>query len=174
MRKYLLISTSVFSLLVSAVSGSGAQLTSDLTDHHLFNGPIVRLYAANGTVLSGDWEADPRLKTLVRDLHPAVYIAEGAVKVREQRPLCLFLDAASLTVAEPKAFARGGIELITIDVRSTSELSQRLDLSALRGFGQLRYVHVRSSVLCQPEQLLAMVQNIPVSVKVLVTIEEPS
>lgn len=136
--------------------------------------PVVVLFNADGSQVAGNWSNNAQLRTLVNDLHPSVYIVEGLVKVREQKPKCLFLDAESLTVAEPEAFARGGIELITIDVKSSSELSQRLDLNSLRGFTQLRYVHVRSSILCQPEQLLAMVQNIPTNVKVLVTIEEPS
>jgi hypothetical protein len=174
MRKSLRIFVAMFGMTLPYLANANSSNGFSLTQFRIDNGPIVRLYAANGSVQSGAWDSDARLKTLVRDLHPSVYMAEGVIKVREQRPVCLFLDATSVAAVEPKTFARGSIELITIDVRSLNEISQRLDLSSLRGLGQLRYVHVRSSVLCQPEQLFAMVQNIPAHVKVLVTVEEPS
>ena len=132
------------------------------------------LVNTDGTEVSGSWASDERLKTLVRDLHPAVYINEGVVKVREVSPTTLFTDVTSIESIGALAFPSSKIEVVTILIENAEQLSGHIDLSKFSGYGRLKYVHVKSSVDCDTSDLFKMLKNIDAQYRILLTVERPS
>ena len=132
------------------------------------------LVTTDGAEVPGTWSSDARLKTLVRDLHPAVYINEGVVKVREVSPTTLFTDVTSIESIGALAFPSSKIEVVTILIENAEQLSGHIDLSKFSGYGRLKYVHVKSSVDCDTSDLFKMLKNIDAQYRILLTVERPS
>ncbi|MCF8256744.1 MAG: hypothetical protein K9J06_04285 [Flavobacteriales bacterium] len=131
-------------------------------------------FNADGTEVTGTWQSDGRLKSLVLDLHPAVYVNDGAVKVREKSPTVLYSDLESVKTINGLSFPSGKIEIVTILVDDLGSLSQVVDLSVFAGFERLKYVHVKASVECQTSDLFQMLKNVDSRYQILVTVERPS
>ena len=97
------------------------------------------------------------LEKLANGLNPTVYIKKEGIKAFGRKsPVCAYLntqDAGKLYGENPLF---GSVELITIVLTEKEGLSASLDLSALQGFKQLKYILVRSDFECTPAQIQNM------------------
>jgi len=115
---------------------------------------------ADGSNVAATLANDARLKSLRSDLHPGIYFRDGEMNVREKSATTLFTDVASLGVIGKEAFATSGIEMVTVNVDSPSELSSIIDLSGFNGYERLKYVQVSASFPCSKDDLYRMLKNI--------------
>lgn len=86
---------------------------------------------------------DARLQTLVRDLHPAVYLDNLELKVYGDNPVVLYVDAASIKMLVEAQETFEDVELITLKLRSAKEESAKINVSQLKAFTNLKYVLVQ-------------------------------
>lgn len=100
-----------------------------------------------------------RVESLLRDVHPTVYLTDGTVNITDASPRVLVTDMRSLTgVKSLRASDLATVELVTIKVRSAREVSQSIDLAPFSGLPQLRYVYILADDK-SADNLLQNVQN---------------
>ena len=86
---------------------------------------------------------DARLQTLVRDLHPAVYLVESEMKVYGDNPVVLYVDVASIKMLAGAEEVFEEVELITLKLRSAKDESAKVNVSQLKSFTNLKYILVQ-------------------------------
>jgi hypothetical protein len=119
----------------------------------------MSLVRADGSVVHGAVDSDPRLKTLLQDLHPGIYFENGGLNLSEKEATTLFTDVSSLGIIQQTAFTRAAIEKVTVQLTRSSELSSLIDLAVFNGCDRLKYVEVRASFTCSKDDLFRMLKN---------------
>lgn len=131
----------------------------------------VQLVNRDGTPVPGGVSTDSRLKSLKSDLYPGIYLGNGQVMRREKSAVTLFTDRASLQSLDVAAFAKGSIEMVTIELSTTSDLGGHIDLSPFNDFANLKYVHIRASMPTSHDTLFSMLKNIGTQYKLLLNVD---
>ena len=88
---------------------------------------------------------EPKLVSLVSDVHPAIYIADGNVTVvgketPSQDLKTVYSDAGSVDRLYDTNADFTNIKLIVIKIRSSQESDLRVDLSRMGSFEKLKYI----------------------------------
>jgi hypothetical protein len=101
-----------------------------------------------------------RLQSLVYNVQPKLYIHKQEVKnSSEELPVCINTDANSINIlyGANRLFER--VEMITILLNSPGESDFILDLSKLKNFPNLKYVHFLCSFKCEPSLINKLYQE---------------
>jgi hypothetical protein len=111
------------------------------------------LKGQNGGISELTSSSDSRdgFNQLVRNLHPTVYITNGAVKTTygDSTPIKMTLkDANSINALSSLGVQYPNIELLTITAKSVSDLNSSLDLSSMTSFNNLKYVFLKCKFTC--------------------------
>lgn len=100
------------------------------------------------------------LKHLLYDLQSAVYAsASGEVNTYGELPTALFSDIKSVSSLNTSVSAKENIEIATIKIENTSDLSQSIDLSNFAGFEKLKYIFIISEVQTSPAVINNLIKN---------------
>lgn len=111
-------------------------------------------------------------KSLIEDLHSAVYFDEGKVKTYGVNPKCLFVMTISNLALAKNAFDKDSIEIVTLKIASPSELFKPIDLSVFSEFKALRIIYVVVPFECSINQLNKFIQNQSTDYHLIYTIEK--
>ena len=85
-----------------------------------------------------------RINTLIFDLHPALYLQSGEQieYTSSKSPLLVVTDVFSLPLLYNGNALYKSTELIYVKVESPEELESLLEISKIRGFEKLKYIHI--------------------------------
>jgi len=94
------------------------------------------------------------IESLIYTIQPTLYIQQGVQKTFDQTPpVRINMDAQSVNKLSDTNPLFGQVELITIKIDSPTDLNISLNLSALPGFINLKYVYFLCSFNCSPEDI---------------------
>ncbi|MCK0124721.1 hypothetical protein MWU76_09925 [Gelidibacter sp. F2691] len=99
---------------------------------------------------------------LLYDLNATVYVKNNAIsKVKgKAHPLVLkFKDAQSFNVVSKRNPLFNKVEMIKIDLASENDLRTPFNMSALRGFNNLKYVYLKCEFPATEDQIRNFIQN---------------
>ena len=115
---------------------------------------------------------------LSQKLHPTVYLTNNKLKSTygEGQVVKLTLnDVTSLNLVKQEKTNYNHVELITITLKSFSDLSDPIDLSIESGLSKLKYLYIKCHFDCNNEQIKGFVKNISNSnIRVFYTSVNPS
>jgi hypothetical protein len=102
-----------------------------------------------------------RIKSLVKDSHPAVYVESGVVKRFGDQPVSLFTNVRSMGILRTHGaeVPKSDIEIVTIKISNASELSSGIDLSLFSDFPNLKYIYIVSGMNSTPSQIINAIHN---------------
>ena len=115
---------------------------------------------------------------LSQKLHPTAYLAKNRLKNKygDGDVVKLSLDdVASLDLVKQDKSNYNNVELITITLKSFSDLNTPINLSTTSGLAKLKYLYIRCLFDCNNEQIKGFVKKISNSnVRVFYTSARPS
>jgi len=111
------------------------------------------------------------LKSLLNDLQPAAYFESGVVNVYGEQPNSLFTNPDSLSSLANANFEKQNIEIVTIRLSKSFDITRTIDLSVFGAFPKLKYVYILSAVENNPQNIIRKVQNIPSRLQVFYKID---
>ncbi len=112
--------------------------------------------------LISDQDSDiNHLTHLLYDLQSAVYYYadEGSAKVYGDNPTALYTDISSINSLGSASIATNDIEIATIKIGSTSDLSKSINLASFSGFAKLKYIYIISEVQTSEAVIQNMIKN---------------
>jgi len=135
------------------------------------NSMLTQMTASGDTVLI-DEAAD--IKSLVTEMRPTVYVGDVVKASGESFPVRADVKAEAVSKLGFENVLFEQVELITLRINSQADLSVTLDLSAIQGFTNLKYVRILCSFECTAEQLGAIVTGNTSGIKVFYSVSIPS
>jgi hypothetical protein len=116
-----------------------------------------------------------KIENLVSDLQPTVYISNEEIKnFGETPPVCADLNASSINRLNEENALFSSVELITIRIEQSTDLSASIDLSKLSGFTSLKYIQILCTINCTAAQIANMVTGNNTGIKVFYLVSIPS
>ena len=100
-----------------------------------------------------------RVKSLVKNLNDASYVANGQITQYGNKPVVIYADAASLSQLNQAGAIQQSVELLTININAPSDLSQTLNLAFLADNPQIKYIHLLSKIAASPAALTGLIQG---------------
>jgi hypothetical protein len=109
-------------------------------------------------------EEASHIESLAFSLQPKVYIENGIESYSGNTdPVCANIDVASISSLYVSNSAFNKVELISIRIKSQSELNFVLNYSSLKDFQSLKYVEFLCDFNCNPTFLKSVLSNFPES-----------
>ncbi|GAA4136321.1 hypothetical protein [Flavobacterium chungbukense] len=99
------------------------------------------------------------LKHLLYDLQSAVYSNSGGTKVYGDHPTALFADINSLNSINSTVSLKNDIEIVTIKIKKSSDLSQSINLNSFSGFEKLKYIFITTEIETTPSLINNLIKN---------------
>lgn len=93
-----------------------------------------------------------KIKSLIVDLHPSVYLEDGKVNFYDEKPTTAFFDVEALNTPLQKESRFNTVEFVSIRINQSSAFS-RINLANLEVFPNLKYVYFVCSVNCTENQI---------------------
>lgn len=100
-----------------------------------------------------------RVKDLVTQVQPSTYFLEGEVKTYGDAPVNLFTDLSSLNQVNSSITLKENIEIVTVRIRTTSELNSTIDLAAFSNFPSLKYIYFISGSNTTSDNIASHIVN---------------
>ena len=115
---------------------------------------------------------------LSQKLHPTVYLGENRLKNKYGDGNIVKVnidDISSLNLVTQDRLNYNNVELITITLKSLSDLYDPISLPSENGLTELKYLYIKCLFECSNEQIKGFVKNISNSkIRVFYTSEKPS
>jgi len=118
---------------------------------------LTSLRTSESTSRSSAFSAD-RVGHLLKDVQPAVYFYSGEVKTYGDHPNSLFTNSASLNNIDASSIEKQHIEMVTITIKATSDLSA-IDLSVFSNFPNLKYIYILSTIETTESIISNLIRN---------------
>lgn len=99
---------------------------------------------------------------LLYELEPSIYVKNNAIieTVGASSPKVLKLkDVNSFNFLSTRNSLFRKVEMITINISSPSDLSSSFNVDNIRGFGQLKYIYIKSDFVITENQIRSFIQN---------------
>jgi hypothetical protein len=123
-----------------------------------YNGMITQMKAS----VDADVKAEAiHIESLAFSLLPKVYIENGIETYSGADPICANIDVASISRLYISNTAYKNIELLSIRIKSQSDLNFVLNYSSLQDFQSLKYVEFLCDFNCDPTLLKSLLSNFP-------------
>ncbi len=100
-----------------------------------------------------------RLENLLKEVQPAIYFLNGEIRLYGENPTSLYTDVASLQGLASRITGNESIEIVTISMNQTSDLSRPIDLSAFSNFPNLKYIYIMSTVETSGNVISGLIRN---------------
>ena len=155
-----LLSMLVFTMFIVSMSAEAQSVSSGRRTVLPFSDYLASL-RGNSTLRTANSTA-ARVKSLVKDSQPAVYLKTGGqVNVYGDNPVSFYTDASMLTMLRngtAPAFPKESIEIVTIKA-SAAQLSAGIDLSSFASFPSLKYIYIQTGENVTPQIIAGSIQN---------------
>lgn len=114
------------------------------------------------------------IKSLIKDLHPSVYLTSGRINSYGESPISIFTDVESLGLLKTLRIDLSKIEIITITIKDRQELRSIIAINDFSKFSSLKVLHLNVQFDCTTDLLEPMIQGEKPNFVVLYSIEKPS
>lgn len=112
---------------------------------------LIEMKGSGDTLISKE---AARIESLIYNVQPTLYIQQGVERTYgETPPVRVTVDSQSVNNLKDANPLFSKVELITIKIDNTDDLNLSLDLTALSGFTNLKYIHFLCSINCAPEDI---------------------
>lgn len=115
-----------------------------------------------------------KVKSLIKDLHPSIYLTSGRINSHGESPISLFTDVESISLIKTLRSDSSKIEIVTINIKDRQELRSIIALSDFSKFPSLKVLHLNVQFDCTSDLLEPMIQGDKPTFLVLYSIEKPS
>ena len=100
-----------------------------------------------------------RFENLHKEVQPAIYFRSGEIRTYGENPTALYTDVASLQSLSSRITGNESIEIITISLSQSSDLSSPIDLSVFSNFPNLKYIYIMSAVETSGSVISGLIRN---------------
>lgn len=114
------------------------------------------------------------IKSLIKDLHPSIYVDNGRVNTYGKNPIVLFVDANSILKLKGLSLESNQIEVVTIKINQKSDLIHLMNLDVFQQFPSIKVIHFSVGFDCSAETLSNNVRIQNSNYTLLYSIEKPS
>lgn len=114
------------------------------------------------------------VKSLIKDLHPSIYVNNGSVNTYGKPAKVLFVDTPSISKLRDLNLEMSQVELVTVKINKKEDLSTPVDLSFFSNYPSLRVILIKVSFDCSVDMLNNLIKNNKTNFTVLYTVEKPS
>lgn len=122
------------------------------------------------------------LQSLSKEIVPTIYIKNNEISLtnKQSLPVRIITDAASLNRLYTNNKSYSSVELICIQINTPEELQVLVNISALQGFDQLKYIYFlctfdvcneNEAVSCEKEKIKKLFSATNSPIKIIYTIE---
>ncbi len=112
----------------------------------------------NAMIASGDNQGNAdaaRLKSLIYDVQPRLYVHENGCKKNNENPsVCLTAEPSALELLYEANPLFEQVELITLNILTARNMNFVLDLARLKSFSKLKYVQFLCNYDCNPATIM--------------------
>lgn len=115
-----------------------------------------------------------QIKSLIKDLHPSVYLEKGRVNTYGESPKCLFTDVESISLLKDLRTDLSSIEIVTINIKSQKDLTSIIDLDTFLNYPSIKVIHLNVHFDCTADMLYPMIKYVKSNYTVLYSVEKPS
>lgn len=105
------------------------------------------------------YSSSQNVEKLVYNVQPSIYVQSGPIKTYGEKPTNLFVDVNAMNRLSDSGLLKNNIEIVTIQISTSTDLNSVIDLSLLSNFKNLKYVHIVSSIATTQSSIVRMVQN---------------
>lgn len=96
-----------------------------------------------------------RLKSLIYDVQPRLYLHENGLKNNSEKPsVCLTAELSALELLYEANPLFEQVELITLNILTARDMNFVLDLARLKSFSKLKYVQFLCNYDCNPATIM--------------------
>lgn len=140
----------IFVLL--SFENSAAQENNNVNDIKEVNTFLTKLKSTS----SSDYE---KLNNLIYGSNSTVYVKNNTLKTFGENYTVLNLDAASFNFIKNNSIPSNFIEIIRINIKKSSDINQKIDLSAFSEFPNLKYIYIISEINITKQNITNMILN---------------
>ncbi|PKP14839.1 MAG: hypothetical protein CVU07_12825 [Bacteroidetes bacterium HGW-Bacteroidetes-23] len=114
------------------------------------------------------------VKSLIKDLHPSIYVNNGSVNTYGKPAKVLFVDAKSISKVRDLNLDMSQVELVTIKINKKEELSTPIDLSIFSNYPTIKVIYLTVSFDCTVDILNNLIKTDKTEYTILYSVEKPS
>ena len=133
-------------------ANGGAIIVTDVNSILFPDGPSARV--ASNTAINAQ-----RLRSLVTEVHSAIYFYDGVEKTYGEIPTNLYTDFSSLNQLNNSISLKQNIEIATVQINSASELNATIDLAVFSNFPNLKYIYFISKLNTTSDTMASRIMN---------------
>lgn len=100
-----------------------------------------------------------KLDALLYKVNPAIYVYDNTLKLYGQNCTVLFTDIPSINYIKNNSIPSNNIELLQVNIRKSSDLNGKIDLSAFADFPNLKYIYILSETATSENYINQMFIN---------------
>jgi len=100
-----------------------------------------------------------RLDGLIHNVNPAIYNYDNTLNVYGKNCTVLFTDIPSINYIKNNSIPSNRVELLQINIRKSSDLNRKIDLSIFENFPNLKYIYVFSETATSENYINQMFIN---------------
>lgn len=115
-----------------------------------------------------------QIKSLIKDLHPSVYLEKGRVNTYGESPKCLFTDVESISLIKELKTDLSMLEIVTINIKSQKDLTTIIDLDAFLNYPKIKVIHLNIHFDCTADMLYPTIKSVKSNYIILYSVEKPS
>lgn len=154
----------VLLLFILPISGFSQNIKIENTEKYL-----------NSTAISTSRNNDVnRIKSLIKDLHPAIYFTNRSINSYAESPISVFTDIESLGLLQTVQTDITKVEIVSITIKTKNELRAIISLNYFSRFSSLKVLHLNAQFECTADMLEPMIQGEKANFIILYSVEKPS
>lgn len=114
------------------------------------------------------------VKSLIKDLHPSIYVNNGSVNSYGKPAKVMFIDTQSISRVRDLNLDLSQVELVTVKINKKEDLSTPIDLSVFSNYPAVKIIHLSVSFDCTVDMLTNLIKNNKTDFTILYSVEKPS
>jgi hypothetical protein len=114
------------------------------------------------------------VKSLVKDLHPSIYVNNGVVNTYGKPAKVMFVDTQSISRLRDLNLEMSQVELVTVKINKREDLLNPIDLSLFSSYPSIKTILIKVSFDCSIDQINNLIKNSKTDHTILYSVEKPS
>lgn len=114
------------------------------------------------------------VKSLIKDLHPSIYVNNGSVNTYGKPAKVLFVDIPSISKIRDLNVDLSQVELVTVKINKKEDLSVPVDLSIFSKYPTIKVIYLTVSFDCTVDMLTNLIKNNKTGYTILYSVEKPT
>lgn len=112
--------------------------------------------------------------SLFKDVNSSIYLSNNQVTTIGTKPLCMFTDVTSLSIANNPSLLVNDVKLVTIKIDDPAQLNGPINLSAVSRYTNVKYIYFKVSFDFQLSQLMSRLLEVDPKVVLIYSVDKRS